>query len=619
MFRVFNWKNKMFNFFKLSLFFSIFVFIGCGGNSTNSPLKSKTTVQKSETNSTVQVKQETTFEKLLKDKRALNILKKMRTEKRIALVIGNNSYKYLNGLKNAVNDAKAVKEALEDLNFEVLYLENGSKKEINSYLRDFSKMLQANSGAGLFYYAGHGVEFGGVNYLIPVDAEIVDKVDVKNESVSLNDILFRMENAGNRLNIVILDACRNNPFKSESLERKVLGEYRGFATPPTAKGVYIAYSADVGQTASDGTGTNHGIFTQYLLKNIKLEGVGLNDIFKKIRKEVEKATNGQQSPASYDKTTGEFFFAFPKTYKLISEKDIEPKAKLTIITEPKDAKIAFASGILFKNGEKYKLGKYKIKFAHPKYLTKVLEIELKKDTTLKVKLKKMATLEDIKTDLVWNGQSKFVHVSAINFNEAVKKYIGLYVTPKDEFEKLAHYNQRKIDFVKRNQNNILNGWLGKQTIEKISYDAEIEQFTITLSGEDLPNLLTFNLPVPISEAKQFKQKVQNFNVFIKQQKDQLYVYGVQAKLYRHKYYMELSTKLKINTEEILKAKELKQKLQQALEKIYKMPYSEIIKLKSLSFVGLDSLKRLTQVREILKKRLSELIDSKIAFEENKSS
>jgi uncharacterized protein YfkK (UPF0435 family) len=338
-----------------------------------------------------------------------------------------------------------------------------------------------------------------------------------------------------------------------------------------------------------------------LLKNIKLEGIGLNDIFKKIRKEVEKATNGQQSPASYDKTTGEFFFAFPKTYKLISEKDIEPKARLRIITEPKDAKISFINGILFKNGAKYKLGRYKIKITHPKYLIKVLEIELEKDSILTVQLKKMATFKNIKTDLVWNGKSKFKHVFAIDFNDAAKKYIDLYLTPKGEFEKAEHYDQRKIDFVKKNKNNILNGWLGKQTIEKISYDAEIEQFTITLAGKDLPNLLTFNLPVPISEAKQFKQKVKNFNLFIKQQKNQLYVYGVQAKLYRHKYYMELSTKLKMNTEEILKAKKLKQKLQQALEKIYKMPYGEIIKLKNLSFVGLDSLKRLTQVSEILKK------------------
>jgi hypothetical protein len=236
------------------------------------------------------------------------------SEGRTALVIGNNNYKNFAKLKNAENDARDIAEALERYGFKVFKLFNGSRAEMNAEIENFSTHLKNRGGVGFIFYAGHGLEVGGKNYLVPVDVDMKNRFQVIENGVALNGILSRVQDAGNRLNIVVLDACRNNPFKDRSVTRDVFGEGDdgvGLALPPSVSGTYIAYSADVGQASQDGHGRN-GTFTKHLLANLDRENASLNQILQYTRAGVEEATNGKQSPASYDKTTGDFYFKAPQ-------------------------------------------------------------------------------------------------------------------------------------------------------------------------------------------------------------------------------------------------------------------------------------------------------------------
>jgi len=137
----------------------------------------------------------------------------MQTEQRVALVIGNNLYDSdrLSKLRNPINDAKAMRDKLKTLGFKVSYGENLSIRDMDKKLRSFSVKLKAG-GVGLFFFAGHGVESRGSNYLMGKDSKLKDKEDIAYESLELNKVIAKMKNSGNRLNIVLLDACRNDPF-----------------------------------------------------------------------------------------------------------------------------------------------------------------------------------------------------------------------------------------------------------------------------------------------------------------------------------------------------------------------------------------------------------------------
>jgi uncharacterized caspase-like protein len=132
-------------------------------------------------------------------------------ERRLALVIGNSAYPFA-PLRNSINDAKDFAAALKDSGFEVTILENASLRDTRLALRDFGDRLKQQGGVGLFYYAGHGMQVKGRNYLIPVAAQIEREDEVEFESLDANQVLEKLDSAGNRFNIVILDACRNNPF-----------------------------------------------------------------------------------------------------------------------------------------------------------------------------------------------------------------------------------------------------------------------------------------------------------------------------------------------------------------------------------------------------------------------
>ncbi len=214
---------------------------------------------------------------------------------RIALVIGNSSYEAVPRLPNPVRDADAVAEALERLGFEVSIGRDTRKATLEGLLADFSEKA-ASAEMAVVFYAGHGIEVGGENYLIPVDAKLKSDARIKFEAVSLSDILSAIE-GGNGIKLVLLDACRNNPFIA-SMEGRTRSVGRGLAKVEAADGIYISYSAAAGTTASDGEG-NHSPYTEALLSTIEEPGLELNFLFRKVARFVKQKTNGTQTPFEY--------------------------------------------------------------------------------------------------------------------------------------------------------------------------------------------------------------------------------------------------------------------------------------------------------------------------------
>jgi uncharacterized caspase-like protein len=232
--------------------------------------------------------------------RGISVSTAQSKEKRLALVIGNGTYE-TGPLKNAVNDAQDMAQALRELGFEVLYKENVTQNDMKRAIRAFGDKLRGG-GVGLFYYAGHGAQVKGENYLIPVGAQINNEEDIEYESVDAGFILAQMEAAGNAMNIVILDACRNNPFA-----RSFRSVSRGLAMMDAPSGTLIAYATAPGSVASDGNERN-GIYTQELLSHMKTPGLSVEELFKQVRVSVRTKTEGAQTPWESSSLTGDFYF-----------------------------------------------------------------------------------------------------------------------------------------------------------------------------------------------------------------------------------------------------------------------------------------------------------------------
>ena len=222
-------------------------------------------------------------------------------EERYALVIGNGAYKAA-PLKNPSKDARDMAALLKSLGFNVTLKVDAGLKDMEEAVREFGTSLR-RGGVGLFYFAGHGVQVGGNNYLVPVDAKIQSESDVRFECVDAGRVLGKMEDAGNSLNIVILDACRNNPFS-----RGFRSMDRGLAEMRAPTGSIIAYATAPGSVASDGTGEN-GIYTKYLLKNMRTPGLSITDVFMRVRMGVVGETAKKQVPWESSSLTGYFYLS----------------------------------------------------------------------------------------------------------------------------------------------------------------------------------------------------------------------------------------------------------------------------------------------------------------------
>lgn len=230
-------------------------------------------------------------------------------ERRTALVIGNGSY-LESPLNNPVNDAKDMASVLQDCGFEVILRTNKNRAGMEEAIGLFGARLK-QGGVGLFFYAGHGVQVQGINYMIPVNAkvkEIKTLSDIEADCVKIPQVLSAMEKAENGLNIVILDACRNNPFQT------IQGVSGGLALMDAPKGSYIAFSTRPGAMSGDGSARN-GLYTSKLLKHIRTPGLSLVDMFMNVRNDVMLASNETQEPWDNHALRRHFYFV-PKGTEL---------------------------------------------------------------------------------------------------------------------------------------------------------------------------------------------------------------------------------------------------------------------------------------------------------------
>ncbi len=245
-------------------------------------------------------------------------------EVKVALVVGNAAYPSA-PLRNPVNDATAMAERLKAAGFEVTLRTNVTQREMTRAVSRFGQDLKTGS-VGLFYYAGHGMQVRGRNFLVPVDADIQSEASVRSEAVDLDLVLEQL--GPSRLSMVILDACRNNPF--EGRFRSSGGS--GLAQIDAPKGTLLAYATAPGKVASDGDGS-HGLYTAELLKAMDLPGAKVEEVFKAVRVNVIKATAGLQVPWESSSLTGDYYFrpaaaAPPKASRDTASVQGELQAKL---------------------------------------------------------------------------------------------------------------------------------------------------------------------------------------------------------------------------------------------------------------------------------------------------
>jgi len=221
---------------------------------------------------------------------------------KFALVIGNSSYSGLTPLANPVNDANDIAAVLEYLGFNVDKILNGSMAQMeDSVLRLRDRLSASKNAYGFFFYAGHGVQSGGENFLIPVDANIPGENYLRNRAVSVQSLLDDLNDAGNGLNVVVLDACRDNPFGWSRSGTRGLS----IVSRQPADSI-IVYATSAGQRASDGEGRN-GLFTSQLINNLATPGLEVNEVFRRTGAEVARISNSQQVPAIYSQFFGTAF------------------------------------------------------------------------------------------------------------------------------------------------------------------------------------------------------------------------------------------------------------------------------------------------------------------------
>jgi len=215
----------------------------------------------------------------------------LNAQQKYALVIGNGAYTGISKLNNPVNDANDMTAALRGLGFTVNTVLNGSLEQMENAVRNLQRQLGASSNSyGFFFYAGHGVQVGGENYLIPVDSNIQSEAQLRLRAVSLRDVMESLSNAGNELNMVVLDACRDNPFSWNRSGARGLTVVTG-----APSGSIVMYATSANSVAEDGNGRN-GLFTGCLLDNLKTSGLSVYEIFDRTMGDVIKATGGRQNP-----------------------------------------------------------------------------------------------------------------------------------------------------------------------------------------------------------------------------------------------------------------------------------------------------------------------------------
>ena len=226
------------------------------------------------------------------------------TQHRVALVVGAKDYQHVRSLDNTLNDSRRIRDKLQSVGFEVVYEENPTRDGFLKAINRFEDRLRKDSVA-LVYFAGHGAEVRGENFLIPVDARGRRRDDIEHEAIRLQFLMNKFNNIGSELNFVILDACRDDPFPSAG--RSGAGGLTEIKNAP--KGTFVAFAAAPGQKAIDGLrDSENGVYTAALLRHIDQPGKKIEEVFKDVRAEVVRNTNNQQTPWENSSLVGDFFF-----------------------------------------------------------------------------------------------------------------------------------------------------------------------------------------------------------------------------------------------------------------------------------------------------------------------
>ncbi|MGH6753300.1 MAG: caspase family protein, partial [Bradyrhizobium sp.] len=228
-------------------------------------------------------------------------------EKRVAFVVGNGTYKNVAALPNPSIDAKAMASALRNVGFEVVEGSNLTRDKMTEKLLDFGKKAQG-ADVAVFFYAGHGIAIGGTNYLLPIDADIKSEMDVKLGAAINIDLTLDQTMSDAKVKLVLLDACRDNPFaakiKSNAPSTRSVSVQTGLAEMKSGEGTLIAFATGPGQTALDGKEGSNSPFTRALLANLTQPGVELQQAMTKVRAQVQEETNKGQLPWGNTNLTG---------------------------------------------------------------------------------------------------------------------------------------------------------------------------------------------------------------------------------------------------------------------------------------------------------------------------
>jgi uncharacterized caspase-like protein len=234
-------------------------------------------------------------------------------EPRQALVIGNAAYTGPEpALKNPVNDAREVGAALKELGFTVRVLADADHAGMRRAVRELEDALRREKGVGFFYFAGHGIHLDGRNYLLPIGAHLSSEDQALARAIDATELVQRLRETGSRLNIVILDACRDNPLVRPAFAARGGGlSPEGLAPMRPASGTLVAFAAEPGRVAGDGGG-GQGVYARHLVRYMRTPGLSLEQVFKRVREAVERDSRGGQVPVEFSTLTGADFYFVPQ-------------------------------------------------------------------------------------------------------------------------------------------------------------------------------------------------------------------------------------------------------------------------------------------------------------------
>jgi len=356
------------------------------------------------------------------------------TERRTALVIGNSSYN-TGSLRNPVNDADDMASALKRLGFDVILKKNATQQDMEDAIRDLGDRIK-KGGVGLFFYAGHGVQISGKNFLLPVGAKIDRETDVKYRAMDADMVLDEMGNAGNPMNIVIFDACRDNPFGKSFRTAS-----RGLAIISSApRGTLVSYSTSPGNVAADGGGRN-SLYTGSLMKHIMTPGLPIEEVFKNVRQDVVRQTGGKQIPWELSSLEGRFYFTpqgsrennlsdvpsyapRPESNELVQQKDALERERQELAREKQELEHQKARDTERKelDAERSKMAEEKKQLAMAKRLSQPTARETGRDGRFIAY--NNGTVLDTRTGLMWAAKDNGSGINWANAKSYCENYRG---------------------------------------------------------------------------------------------------------------------------------------------------------------------------------------------------